>query len=909
MTLMLPLLLAVYTAVQPPASTILRTGAYGHEPAPTAQPARAPPFDIVLGLAGATTVTTERLHRPERLAVDIHTPQRLGKQFFVVGHHGVRTARTSDDGEDTRIVLDLAEWRTYTVRRDSTSVRISFASTNSDRPHALLAIRGTPSRGAGLIAAAAPTSSPQPRAALAATPTRPSGVMHAVVTSTPARASATEALPSVQSSPTTALRIDGRQAPTQPATRDSAKKAATAPSKATPVIPVPAPVNRTSHTTFKTLPAKSRDVPPAPPALKPNAAPAAPLPVATPTTTLTAPPAVAGRTTAAGYRSIDSATQAPTTATARQGAAALQAAPLATPVAGRPSAPTPPPATPASGLSLPGRIVQRARNAKNISNAANAVAFSDDVETASPSSARGASNLISHPAAARTLESSESRIKPRSLVSTSLQAGANDTISVEFNDADIRYVLGRFADFAQQSIIAGHNVTGKITAKLTRVPWRSGLEELLRANGLALEEGANGILRVDNLKSIQARQSYEVPVTRILRVNYVPARDLAPSVAAVLSRDCVNFKESLANGGAAAPTAPVASQGNAGNVATAGNLPTGCVVRGSVAFDTTTNRLIITEVPRQIEKLQGYIKQLDIKVPRVRITAKIIEVNRTGLKSMGVTYDLGTRDQFSTRLVSRPDPTSFQSFDSNGDGINDAFRATKDLPANTQVIKLNGSAISGIGNANIRVANPALQLVASTLLGGSNLTAFLDAVQSRQMGELTAEPSVITLSNRSARLLSGEEIPVRVIDAASGGGNGSSGAAAKATVTFREVGIILDVTPSVTESGQIMMRVSAERSSASIANTDVGVTFQKSSGRSTILVGDKERIPIGGLLITEKTSSKDGIPYLSNLPFIGRLFSTTTENVVNRDLMIIITPEIVRDGTVFPTTIKPRSPK
>ena len=113
---------------------------------------------------------------------------------------------------------------------------------------------------------------------------------------------------------------------------------------------------------------------------------------------------------------------------------------------------------------------------------------------------------------------------------------------------------------------------------------------------------------------------------------------------------------------------------------------------------------------------------------------------------------------------------------------------------------------------------------------------------------------------------------------------------------LKEVGISLSVTPRITNNRQIMMTIHAENSSASLASSDVGFIFDKQRADNTLMVPDGETAVIGGLTITQVTKSRRGVPFLMNLPYVGRLFSTTRKNEQKRDLVILVSPHILDDG-------------
>ncbi|HET7622011.1 MAG TPA: AMIN domain-containing protein [Gemmatimonadaceae bacterium] len=434
-------------------------------------------------------------------------------------------------------------------------------------------------------------------------------------------------------------------------------------------------------------------------------------------------------------------------------------------------------------------------------------------------------------------------------------AAAQPKITVTYQEADIRDVISAFAVFSGRTIVVGKGVSGTISAEVRDQPWDVALRAILTSQGLAAKEDQDGIISVDSYQNIAAQQAAEPLSTRIMSVNYARASSLAPTIEGLLSKEC----------SVAAP----GSSGSGGQ----------CKVRGSVTADSATNRLLITDVPSRLDDIANYVKDLDVRTPQVAIKAKIILVNRTNIEDIGVSYDLGDNGTFFNKLVQRTDPTSGDPYDKN-----------------LSVIQLGGNSLAAVSNATQRVTNPALSLIFSTALGRFNLTSFIDALQEVRLADVQAEPSIVTLDNRKAELLSGEETPIRIVDLGSLSQGGAGGQGPRATVQFKESGIILSVTPHITNNRQILMTLHAERSQLQAAASDLGYTFLKQRADNELLVADGETAVIGGLTVTEVQQSKVGIPLLVDLPLVGKLFGETRTEEKKNDLLILVTPHIIDEG-------------
>ena len=431
-------------------------------------------------------------------------------------------------------------------------------------------------------------------------------------------------------------------------------------------------------------------------------------------------------------------------------------------------------------------------------------------------------------------------------------------ITVTWDNADLREVVAGFAAFSGRTIILSKDVKGNVSAEIKNQPWDLAFNAVLESQSLAASVLDGGIIQVIDKRDL-ARADSTVPVeTRLVRVNYARASAMVPSVQSILTQ------------------------------------------RGKVVADSTSNALVITEISSRITRVEEFVKGLDIRTPQVSIQAKIIFVDRTDVEELGVKYDLGSQTQFFNKLVQRPDPRTSKAVDTNGDGVPDAFVPQSNFAPNEVIVDLGGNSLSAIGNADQEVVNPALNLIFSTAIGNFDLTTFLQALQRVELADVQAEPTITTLDNRPAEILVGDRVPIRVIDVSSGA---VAGVAPRATVRFEQTGINLKVTPHVTANRQVLMEVHAERSNVRPASVDIGFTFQTQQADNQILVNDGETAVIGGLTVTEVTVTKSGIPFLVDLPILGKLFGFSSESESRRDLLILITPHII-DDLVTPSTGK-----
>jgi type IV pilus assembly protein PilQ len=428
----------------------------------------------------------------------------------------------------------------------------------------------------------------------------------------------------------------------------------------------------------------------------------------------------------------------------------------------------------------------------------------------------------------------------RAMTAAQLQPQADARrISVTWTQAPINDVLLAFAAFSGKSIVPGSNVTGFVTADINDRPWDVALETILSRHGLVATEDDYGIISVDNIADLNDREAIEPIETRAHRIAFATAAELQASIQPLLTE------------------------------------------RGNVTTGLGTNTLIVSDIRRVQDAVASLLSDLDIETPQVSIQAKLIFVNRTALTDMGVTYEL--KDSRGNQINALTDGQA----DTDFDGIPETIDQGETL------VLLGGNSIAALGNATARVAAPTLTLLTSLVVGRHQLISFIEALTSVNMSDIEAAPQITALDNVPSEIHVGEITPIRTIDAGAGGA-GAGGQFPTAQVAEQETGVILRTTPHVTPDGQILLELEAERSAAELAGSDVGFIFRTQRAQTRVLVRDGETVVIGGLTQSERVESRSGIPLLQDLPLIGRLFRVHRQQEIQQDLIILVTPHIVR---------------
>jgi len=418
---------------------------------------------------------------------------------------------------------------------------------------------------------------------------------------------------------------------------------------------------------------------------------------------------------------------------------------------------------------------------------------------------------------------------------TERQGDTGEKISLDFQDADINDILRLIAEVGKVNIIAGGDVHGKVTTRMVDVPWDQALDVILKINGLAQERSGN-IIRVAPLEKFtnERKERLQAQITEVQAEPLVTR--LVPANYATAKDLRPNLEKLLSK-------------------------------RGTIIIDVRTNTMIITDTPKSLEDVLTLLEKLDRPTPQVMIEARIVESSRNFVREIGIQLGLA-----SSQITDRAFPNRI---DVRG-GLPNAGESgglVTPAPANF-LLDLPAAVATGSGGAiGFSLAS----------IGGTILDAQLSAMESSGRGKIVSSPKIATLDNTEAQIKSGRKIPVATTSA-------------EGTKTeFVEANITLKVTPHVTPNDYISMKITAAKDEADFGNVVNGIpTITTREANTDMLVKDGDTVVIGGLYKRTISSSRAGIPGLSSLPVIGWLFRKEQEKDDSDELLIFLTPRIIR---------------
>ncbi|GAB3368695.1 type IV pilus secretin PilQ [Azotobacter armeniacus] len=429
-------------------------------------------------------------------------------------------------------------------------------------------------------------------------------------------------------------------------------------------------------------------------------------------------------------------------------------------------------------------------------------------------------------------------------------AYSGEKLSLNFQDIDVRSVLQLIADFTNLNLVASDTVQGNITLRLQNVPWDQALDLVLKTKGLDKRKVGN-VLLVAPADEIAARERQELeaqqqlaelaPLRReLVQVNYAKAADIAKLFQSVTSAEEIGDQ------------------------------------RGSITVDERTNNIIAYQTQERLDELRRIVAQLDIPVRQVMIEARIVEARVDYDKSLGVRWGGSfVNDQWS--LYGKDGARSFDD---------DGFLH---LPGTDQVgnFKLEDG-VAPVPFVDMGVANSTSGIGIGFISDHMILDLQLSAMEKTGNGEVISQPKVLTSDKETAKILTGEEIPYQ--EASSSGATSTS---------FKEAALSLEVTPQITPDNRIIMEVKVTKDQADFSKAIGGVPpINKNEVNAKVLIGDGETIVIGGVFSNVQAKSVDKVPFLGDLPFIGRLFRRDVVADSKSELLVFLTPRILNNQAI-----------
>ncbi len=432
-----------------------------------------------------------------------------------------------------------------------------------------------------------------------------------------------------------------------------------------------------------------------------------------------------------------------------------------------------------------------------------------------------------------------------------------ERLTLNFQDIETRAVLQLLADASGQNIVVSDSVSGNVTLRLQNVPWDQALDIVLRTKGLDKRRQDNVII-VAPQAELAAREKAELAAHK-------EVQELAPLRSEYLQ---VNYAK------AADMAALIKTQTN--------SLLSS---RGSVAVDERTNTLLLQDTTDRLTDIRRLVATLDIPVRQVQIEARIVIVNNDFERDLGARFGFTNyQKNGQTGLV-----TTTGTAAGTDQAIGSALSNVQSTGSIYPISVPTGTNAANRYNVNLPVSSPAGSWALGILGNNYIVDLELSAAQAETQANIISSPRVITANQKEATIEQGVEIPYQQ--------SASSGAT---TIQFKKAVLSLKVTPQITPDNRIILDLDVRDDNVGtvvVASGGVNVPSINTREIATqVLVNDGQTVVLGGILSTTQREDDTKVPYLGDIPVLGILFRQTQHTDDKDELMIFITPKIVREG-------------
>ena len=438
-----------------------------------------------------------------------------------------------------------------------------------------------------------------------------------------------------------------------------------------------------------------------------------------------------------------------------------------------------------------------------------------------------------------------------------------DTLSVDFPDEEIRNVLRNVADLFELNLVIPEALQGKTSIKLRDVTWRQIFQVVLQPVGYTFVEDGN-IIKVVTQESL----NLEPLTTEVFILNYAKASEIKPALDSLVDAK----------------------------------------VGGKIVVDARSNALVVTERGSVMQKLKPIVQNLDHPTEQVMIESKFIEVSNADVKNIGLNWTSLkngvnlTGGPFKTENTDKATRTNANQFQENN--LNDAHNAN--LVDRGYTLATNPT----ISDQNSTSYGDLVTHLSSAVFSADAFQTVLTAIKSETNTKLVSNPTVVTLNNNEASINVGDEIPIPNYTY-----NQERGVFEISGFTFKPVGILLKVTPQVNTAGFIKLSVEPEVSSTNDTKSKAYGTFGTStipviSTRKTktqVTLKDGYTLGIGGMIQKSEVKGQTKVPFLGDIPGLGRLFRSDSKDFETTNLVIFLTAKTIKpDGGDVSEVFDPR---
>ena len=469
--------------------------------------------------------------------------------------------------------------------------------------------------------------------------------------------------------------------------------------------------------------------------------------------------------------------------------------------------------------------------------------------------------------------------------STSTVRYSGKPVTFNFQDVPVRTVLQLIAEESNLNIVAADTVQGNVTLRLINVPWDQALDIVLQAKSLDKRRSGSVVWVAPQKEIAQFEQDKEdarinleeraEKVTEYIPVNYASSEDIAKLLT--------EGSKGNSSGGGGGQSGGGQNQQDRGFLSS----------RGSISYDKRTNTLLVIDIPQRVANIRDLVQKLDKPVDQVVIEARIVIANESVARELGARFGVSGNNgdsYYSGNLEANQNKINAdKALDLQFAKDMSAWIAGGQLgprPVYSQSLPFRGL----MSNLPAALQNPAGSLALSILNAGYQLDVELSAIQEQGRGEVISNPRIVTSNQKESVIRQGKEIGYLTIS--------GTGVSATPTAAFKEALLELKVTPTITNDGRVFLNLAVKKDELD-GFVDLGIygsvpQITKREINTAVLVDDGQTVVIGGVYEFSDTTDLAKVPFLGDLPVIGNLFRNKSRTKSKAELLIFVTPKVMR---------------
>jgi len=482
-------------------------------------------------------------------------------------------------------------------------------------------------------------------------------------------------------------------------------------------------------------------------------------------------------------------------------------------------------------------------------------------------------------------------------IKTAAKSGNPDNVTFDFKDADIQNVLKIISYKSGVNIISSPEVTGAVSIRLVNVPWEKALDAILTAHNFGYEWLNDKIIMVGSVEKLSQKKKARL-------------EERSQEKKVELEEKKASLELSVREKKDAVENVPLDTQAFVLNFSKADEIKTAVQnlisARGKIMLEPRTNTLIITDTMASLSKIEEIINKLDRMTPQVLIEAKIIETTLGNTEKLGIDWTLRISAKGATRPITWP-------FMAHSKGINNDYLPLVQAPSTlerttiSQVDSQTGQIINTTSTETLfhKLVNgfPDVQTNLFTFgtLNFSEMSAVMEILAQRSDTKILSNPRIVTLNNREAKILVGSIVPIPNYEYSK-----DTGTRVVSGYTDQEIGVGLSVIPNINERDYITLNVrpTIDQIIGYTGPNNERPIISTRNAETNVMIKDGQTLVIGGLISEKKTRYKKKIPILGDIPGLDYLFSKKEDSIDRTELLIFISPHIIREADFREANIK-----